>query len=404
MNSEYLRGLVNKLEDINLVIKEEIELTKAHVEHPEDLIFHTGAAGAQQGLQAIVDTVKNPNVVTIKWDGYPALIFGTGMDGKFIICDKHMFNKSDGSGHVTSPKAFQKYDMARGVDRSQLHQTIATIWPGLKQSYSGNGFYWGDLLFSNPLQEQDGLYKFKANPNGITYTVEAQGNWVGELIKDKVAGIAVHQYLPPQATNVQQAQLLNGTIGQLKNSSNVAILPAKMPTVPKLKINKTMIATTQREIDQNKQAADAFLLQPPAGVKSAFPLMCTVFVNKKIVSGNLDNMVEDFIDFAKTRKMSEPVYKKLFGYNVANPESGQEEHVPGHFDNNYNGIIATFKIWIALYNLKMQVVTQLDKAAEASPVKGYLADGTQTQEGFVAHGVKFVNRMGFSRQNLAARG
>lgn len=132
--------------------------------------------------------------------------------------------------------------------------------------------------------------------------------------------------------------------------------------------------------------------------------MCTVFVNKKIVSGNLDNMVEDFIDFAKTRKMSEPVYKKLFGYNVANPESGQEEHVPGHFDNNYNGIIATFKIWIALYNLKMQVVTQLDKAAEASPVKGYLADGTQTQEGFVAHGVKFVNRMGFSRQNLAARG
>ena len=153
--------------------------------------------------------------------------------------------------------------------------------------------------------------------------------------------------MPPQATNVQQAQLLNGTIGQLKNSSNVAILPAKMPTVPKLKINKTMIATTQREIDQNKQAADAFVLQPPAGVKSVFPLMCTVFVNKKIVSGNLDNMVEDFIAFAKTRKMTEPVYKKLFGYNVPNPNSGEEDHVPGHFDNNYNGIIATFKIWIA---------------------------------------------------------
>jgi hypothetical protein len=49
-------------------------------------------------------------------------------------------------------------------------------------------------------------------------------------------------------------------------------------------------------------------------------------------------------------------------------------------------------------------VNQLDKAAEASPVKGYLLDGTQTQEGFVANGVKFVNRMGFSRQNLAARG
>jgi len=52
----------------------------------------------------------------------------------------------------------------------------------------------------------------------------------------------------------------------------------------------------------------------------------------------------------------------------------------------------------------MQVVPQLDKAAEQSPVKGYLSDGTQTQEGFVSHGIKLINRMGFSRQNLAARG
>ena len=51
----------------------------------------------------------------------------------------------------------------------------------------------------------------------------------------------------------------------------------------------------------------------------------------------------------------------------------------------------------------MKVVPQLDKAAEESPVKGYLQDGTQTQEGFVSQGLKFVNRMGFARQNLAAR-
>ena len=106
MNS--LRDLVDKLVDINTVVKEEVELTKAHVEHPEDLIFDIGSKGAMQGLQAIVNTVKNPNIVTIKWDGYPALIFGTGMDGKFIVADKHMFNKADGSGHVTSPKAFQQ--------------------------------------------------------------------------------------------------------------------------------------------------------------------------------------------------------------------------------------------------------------------------------------------------------
>jgi hypothetical protein len=399
MSTESIRGLVARLESLN----EEQELTKAHVEHPEDLVFQSGGQGAQQGLQAIVDTVKNPGAITIKWDGYPALIFGTGIDGRFIVCDKHMFNKKDGSGHVTSPEAFAAYDRARGIERGDLVNIIARIWPGLKKSYSGKGFYWGDLLFSQPLQEENGLYTFKANPNGIKYTVEAGGNEIGQLIKGKVGGIAVHQYIPPEADNVQYAQLLNGSIGQLKNNSNVAIIPAKMPIVPKLKINKTMIAKTQREIDRNKAASDAFILRVPPGVKTVFPLMCTVFINKKIVAGNLDNLVEEFIEFAKARKMTEPVYKKLFGYDIQDPE-GNIEHVPGHFDTNSAGITAAFAIWIALYNLKMQVVPQLDAAAEASPVKGYLADGTQTQEGFVSHGIKLINRMGFSRQNLAARG
>ena len=51
----------------------------------------------------------------------------------------------------------------------------------------------------------------------------------------------------------------------------------------------------------------------------------------------------------------------------------------------------------------MSVVAQLNKAAESSPVKGQLDDGTETHEGFVANGLKFVDRMGFSRQNLAGR-
>jgi hypothetical protein len=77
--------------------------------------------------------------------------------------------------------------------------------------------------------------------------------------------------------------------------------------------------------------------------------------------------------------------------------------IDAHFKANSAGLIGSFAIWIALYNLKMSVVDQLNKAAETAPVKGYLQDGTQTQEGFVSHGLKFVDRMGFSRQNLAGR-
>jgi predicted ATPase len=81
----------------------------------------------------------------------------------------------------------------------------------------------------------------------------------------------------------------------------------------------------------------------------------------------------------------------------------QDEFSLAMIEANKEGLIGAFTIWMDIYNLKMNVVEQLNKAAEASPVKGYLQDGTQTQEGFVSNGLKFVDRMGFSRQNLAGR-
>ena len=63
--SESLRELSNKISSINTIVETE-ELTKAHVEHPEDLVFQSGSAGANRGLQAIVETVKQPNAITSK--------------------------------------------------------------------------------------------------------------------------------------------------------------------------------------------------------------------------------------------------------------------------------------------------------------------------------------------------
>jgi hypothetical protein len=93
---EQLRELYNKITSINTVITED----KGHLDHPEDLIFLRGVEGANQAVQAMADTVAKPEKVTIKWDGYPALIFGRNSNGKFSIMDKHMFNKKDGTGKI----------------------------------------------------------------------------------------------------------------------------------------------------------------------------------------------------------------------------------------------------------------------------------------------------------------
>ena len=138
-----------------LLSLEHITEAKGHLDHPEDLVFLDGSAGASRAVDATVKTAKNPKSVTIKWDGYPALIFGRGPNNKFSIMDKHMFNKRDLSGRqVYSPEQFVQYDQARGIDRSGLHQLVANIWPSLEKADKGLGYYWGDVLFFSPLQEK----------------------------------------------------------------------------------------------------------------------------------------------------------------------------------------------------------------------------------------------------------
>jgi len=382
--AESLAHLKSRLDTLDKPLVVE---AKGHLDHPEDLIFLDDEPGARRAISAIEATVNNPNTVTIKWDGYPALIFGRGPDGKFSIMDKHMFNKKDGSGRqVYSPEEFAQYDQARGVNRGDLYNLISTIWPGLeKADRGGNGYYWGDLLFSRPLNDQNGLYKFRANPNGITYTVDTDSE-VGKLLAGKDAAIAVHQFIKADAASTDDAVPLNGTIGNLENNSNVAIVPSKMPVTPKIKLNNTLKTKAEAEINKYGSAVSDLMNTAPQA-RNTFNQLFTTYINKRIVSGDLANLLNGFLEYVETRPMTDKMRAKIME----------------HLSVNKQGLVGAFKIWVAIYNLKMDVVKQLDKAAETSPVKGYLQDGTQTQEGFVSQGLKFVDRMGFSRQNLAGR-
>ena len=382
--AESLAALKHQIDTINTPPLVE---DKGHLDHPEDLVFLGDITGATRALTAIQQTVTNPKTVTIKWDGYPALIFGRGSDGKFSIMDKHMFNKKDGTGRrIFSSKQFREYDLARGVDRSDLHRLIAEIWPGLeKASAAASGYYWGDLLFSNPLTEANGLYTFKANPNGITYTVDPKSA-VGKLMAGKQAGIAVHQYIAPDAPSTDLAVPLNGNIGKLKNNSNVAIVPSKMPNTPALKLDASLVAGVKKSISQYGDAVHQLMNTAPQA-RNTFNQLFTTYINKKIVSGDLTNLLQGFMSYVDTRPMTDAMRNKI----------------DTHLQNNQDGLVGAFTIWAAIYKLKMSIVSQLNKAAESSPVQGYLQDGTATQEGFVSQGLKFVDRMGFSRQNLQGR-
>lgn len=382
--TESISNLSNKLEAI---AQAKLNEAKGHLDHPEDLVFIEDEPGAARAIEAIEATVSNPQTVTIKWDGYPALIFGRGPDGNFTIMDKHMFNKKDGTGRqVFSPEQFVEYDRARGVNRGDLYNLIATIWPGLeKEDRGSNGYYWGDLLFSKPLQDENGVFRFRANPNGIVYTVGVDSD-IGKLLAGKTAGIAVHQFIPANAASTDDATTLNGSLGNLQNNGDVAIVPSKMPITPKLKMPKQLANIARRELNTYGPAIKDLMNTAPQA-RNTFNQLFTTYINKKIVSGNLSNLLKDFMAYVESRPMTDKMKEKILE----------------HLKVNKEGLLGAFKVWVAIYNLKMNVVKQLDHAAEQSPVKGYLQDGTETHEGFVSNGLKFVDRMGFSRQNLAGR-
>ena len=60
-----------------------------HLEHPEDTIFE----GRRSALAAVRHILSARNV-SVKWDGAPAIVFGTNPDnGKFFVGTKSVFNK-----------------------------------------------------------------------------------------------------------------------------------------------------------------------------------------------------------------------------------------------------------------------------------------------------------------------
>jgi hypothetical protein len=66
-------------------------MKNTHLEHPEDSILNDGRTGVKNAIQFLRE--KNSNL-SVKWDGAPAIVFGTNPEnGKFFVGTKSVFNK-----------------------------------------------------------------------------------------------------------------------------------------------------------------------------------------------------------------------------------------------------------------------------------------------------------------------
>ncbi len=355
----------------------------ARIDHPEDLVFSEGSRGAQRAIDAFDAIPNDEKNITVKWDGFPALVFGRNRDGQLVLADKHMFTKKDGSGRVTSPEAFVQYDVNRGATRGDLYEKIKLLWPALEQVVPANskGYYWGDLLWAGRLNPIRGEYVFK--PNTVTYRVAANSD-LGKRIANSIGGIVVHQWFEDFDT---AAQSLGGGIGDLSTQGPVVILSPNLPDTPTLKTPVRLLDVARRQMKKYSGAIDAMLdpVELSANRIKDLPALMQQYVNARVRGEQ-----RTFADWVPT-KVSGAKARTLLG-----------EDQDGYLYQHAAGVQGIFAVFDALSQVKLAYIQQLDQ--QQSTIKASV-NGAVGGEGYVfntpAGMIKLVDRAGFSAANFA---
>ena len=119
-----------KLDFLDFLFENKIDSANPRIPHPEDIIF-IGSSAAAQAVVDIEKIIKNPQYITIKWDGGIALYFGRDESGQFFISDKYMYPKGI---LAHSPEEWAEYDRTKvnGSRREDLPTKLRAIWSGIE--------------------------------------------------------------------------------------------------------------------------------------------------------------------------------------------------------------------------------------------------------------------------------
>jgi hypothetical protein len=385
--------LTDLFDNKSTTISKKIIITEG-IQHPEDLLFDDGIDGAMRAINELAELEKRSETITIKWDGFPSIIFGRDENGQLIIADKHMFAKIDKNtgkriGLSTSSEDFENYDKNRGADRTDLYAKERILRPELEKIIPNtpanrNKFYFGDLLWAGQLKSIDGYYTF--TPNTVTYKIK-QDSELGKRIANAKGGIAVHTFIPGLGKDETP---LKG-IGNLPKNGPVVFLSGEMTEKPTIDIDKNLIKKSKTVINQNKKAAEKFVqMLLAARAKSVISAMKT-FITYKIKQGNFDNLSNDFIKYLPEKLTNDSARR-----NAAQLLSTSD---------GKNGLNAMWTIWLTITNLKIIIKKQID--AEHTdpniPVQAFTGD-IAGHEGYVfgigEDKLKIINRLEFSKANF----
>lgn len=376
-----------------------------HLTHLEELVLTQGPAGykmARAFLLELLKTLKGNTdssiQTSVKWDGAPAIFAGINPEnGRFFVGTKSIFNKVPKINY-TEEDVLRNHGHAPGlVDK--LVKALKYLPPlGIRNILQGD-FMFDDEMIETVTIGGEPHYTFK--PNTILYAVPVNSD-LGQQIGRSKFGIVFHTTYD----SLDSGATFGADVSTLRRVPGVwfddAFFTDDTGVVTLTEDEEAQVVRLVREADTVNENIDY----------SDLPLdLLNIYINSEIKSGSfLENAEDSFNGFINW--FSQRLQKRI---NNLKSEKGRQRATNtgtvllNSFNNKREDFINLFKVSRLLFEAKNIFIEKYNNAVYNT--KHFVDDGSgdlvvTNPEGYVAvdhqgNGVKFVDRLEFSRANFA---
>jgi hypothetical protein len=376
-----------------------------HLTHLEELVLTQGPKGYDMArafllelLEELKGNVDSRVKTSVKWDGAPAIFAGINPEnGKFFVGTKSIFNKEPKINYT--PEDVQRnHGHAPGlVDK--LTKALQYLPPlGIQKILQGD-FMFDDEMISTIDVDGEPHYAFK--PNTITYAAPVNSK-LGQQIADSKFGIVFHT-----------------TYDSLDGGASFGADVSGLNKVPGVWVDDayftddtgTVTLTEDEELKVKKLVSAADQINEKIDYDDLPMDLLNIYINSEIKGGQfLEDPEKSFLGFKRwySGRLEKRIDKlKSQRGKMRATEKGQE--MLAAFDDKQEDILNLFRVSRLLFEAKNIFISKYNNAVYNT--KHFIDDGSgdlvaSNPEGYVAvdhigNGVKFVDRLEFSKANFA---
>jgi len=376
-----------------------------HLTHLEELVLTQGPKGYRMArafllelLEELKGNVDSRVKTSVKWDGAPAIFAGINPEnGKFFVGTKSIFNKEPKINYT--PEDVQRnHGHAPGlVDK--LTKALQYLPPlGIQKILQGD-FMFDDEMIKTIEVDGEPHYAFK--PNTITYAAPVESK-LGQEIAESKFGIVFHT-----------------TYDSLDGGASFGADVSGLNKVPGVWVDDayftddtgTVTLTEDEEAKVKELVAAADQVNEKVDYEGLPMDLLNIYINSEIKGGEfLEDPAKSFLGFKRwySGRLEKRVDKlKSERGKMRATEKGQE--MLASFDDKQEDILNLFRVSRLLFEAKNIFIAKYNNAVYNT--KHFIDDGSgdlvaSNPEGYVAvdhigNGVKFVDRLEFSKANFA---